>query len=207
MPQPATANSPRRIAVRVIVTLASVGAVLPLAACGSSPSASASEQGSEREGAARLADYARCLREHGVEAQVGTPPGGGQAIKIGAKGPVGGRGKLEAAQQACKKYQPQPKKVNLTPQQKVEREEAVQKFARCMREHGIEVKASVSGGGIQVQIHGHPGSGPNPESPAFQQAQNNCQKYMIQAKLPGAPRTSSHSGEGSGASLSLAGGG
>ncbi len=179
---------------------------IPLAACGgSSPSASAgAEQEGEREGSAKLADFARCLREHGVEVQIGTPPGGGQAIKLGAKGPVG-KEKMNAAQAACKKYQPQPKKVDLSPQEKVEREEAVQKFARCMREHGIEVHASASGGGIQVQIHGHPGSGPNPESPGFQKAQNTCQKFMAKPKLPHGPAAStSHSSEGeSGAGASL----
>jgi hypothetical protein len=183
---------------------------MPLAACGgSSPNASAaSEREGEQASSAKLADFARCLREHGVEAQIGTPPGGGQAVKLGAKGPVG-KEKMNAAQAACKKYQPQPKKVDLSPQQKVEREEAVQKFARCMREHGIEVHASASGGGIQIQVHGHPGSGPNPESPGFQKAQTTCQKYMSKLKLPGAAGTS-HSSEGesaggAGASLSTEG--
>ena len=60
-------------------------------------------------------------------------------------------------------------KVNLSPQEKVQHEEAVLKFAKCMREHGVDVHASAASGGIQIRIHAGPGSrGPNPESPAFQ---------------------------------------
>jgi hypothetical protein len=199
---------PRRtILVRLTVALASAWLALGLAACGSSSpaTAAASEQEGERESATKLADFARCMREHGVQAEVSAMPGGGQGLKIGAHGPAGGREKVGAAQTACKKYQPEPKKVDLSPQKKVEREEAVQKFARCMRENGIEVHASVSGGGIQVQIHGHPGSGPNPETPAFQKAQNTCQKFMAKLKLPNGPGTSKQSGEVAGASLSTGG--
>jgi hypothetical protein len=61
----------------------------------------------------------------------------------------------------------------------VERAEAVEKFAKCMREHGIEVHASSAEGHVSIQIHGGgPGAGPNPESPAFQKAQSSCQKLL-----------------------------
>ena len=70
---------------------------------------------------------------------------------------------MEAAQNACKHYQPEPQKVNLSPQEKVAREEAVQKFAKCMREHGIEVQASTAGGGIaDPDPRAPPGAGPEP---------------------------------------------
>jgi hypothetical protein len=91
---------------------------------------------------------------------------------------------MEAAQKACKKYQPEPQKINLSPQEKVARAEAVEKFAKCMREHGIEVHASSSEGRVSIQIHGGgPGADPNPESPAFQKAQSSCQGL-----LPGLPK-------------------
>ncbi len=133
------------------------------------------------------ADFAKCLREHGVLASASPGPGGeGQAIKVRG----GGRAKMEAAQKACKKYQPEAQKINLSPQQKVERAEAVEKFAKCMREHGIEVHASSSEGRISIQIHGQPGAGPNPESPAFQKAQGSCQKLLpFKGKGPAGART------------------
>jgi hypothetical protein len=160
--------------------LAAIGAIfaaLLLSACGGSSSPSTSSAAKEQQAEVKFADFAKCLREHGIEAETATGPGGeGHGLKIkGASGPA----KMEAAQKACKKYQPSPQKLNLSPQEKVERAEAVEKFAKCMREHGIEVHASSSEGRVSIQIHGKPGGGgPNPESPGFQKAQSSCQKLL-----------------------------
>lgn len=198
---------------------------LLLAACGgSSPASNApsTERSQEQKAETKLADFAKCLREHGVHAEVGTPPGGGRALKIGPPpgGPApgsGGPGQFEAAQKACARYRPEEQKVNLSPQEKVEHEEAVQKFARCMREHGIKVEASTAGGGIQIRIHGHPGSegGPNPESPAFQGAQKACQGLLPfkggpgGGPRPGGPpstnKSAGKSGQAGGLALSAGG--
>lgn len=207
-PTPAFRPRPRLRPAGPLAVLAALAAALLLSACGgsSSPAASAAaEQASERESETKLADFARCLREHGVQAETANGPGGGRGLKIGGgDNSASGPAKMEAAQNACKKYRPQPKKLNLSPQEKVQREEAVQKFARCMREHGIDVHASATGGAIQIGIHGSPGSGPNPESPAFQTAQNDCQGYMSKiaggkfaGKLGRLPRTGKGGTEGS----------
>ena len=164
-------------APRLLAIPAVLGPAVLLVACGgsSSPSNPAQEQNAET----KLADAARCFREHGVNAEVATLPGGGRGLKMG----LGGRaakvpGLMGAAQKACARYRPQPQKVNLSPQQKVEREEDVQKFAKCMREHGIKVEGSAKDGRVQILLPGHPGTGPNPESPAFKQAQSTCQKLL-----------------------------
>ena len=152
----------------------------------------------------KFADFAKCLREHGIEAAATTAPGEGHGLRI--KG-TGGPAKMEAAQKACKRYQPEPQKLNLSPQEKVERAEAVEKFAKCMREHGIELDASSSEGRISIQIHGKPGAGgQNPESPAFQKAQNSCQK-LLPFKGKGPPKPSTQSGPGSSESGRFATGG
>jgi len=130
-----------------------------------------------------------------------------------AGGPHGPQ-QFEAAEKACQRYRPEEKKVNLSPQQKVEREEAVQKFAKCMREHGIKVEVSTQGGGVRIGIHAHPGAegGPNPESPAFQSAQQACQKFLPfkgGGPRPGGPpstsKSPSKSGQDSGLALSAGG--
>lgn len=185
--------------------LASAGAIvaaaMTLAACGGSDSSSPSgaagkERSQEQQSETKLADFAKCMREHGVDAEFQSGQDGG--IRIKGSGNGSGPQSMEAAQKACARYQPQPKHVNLSPQQKVEREEAVDKFAKCMREHGIKVEASTQGGGVQIRIHNHRGSGePNPESPGFQQAQTTCQKL-----LPGggpSPGAAKRAGPGSGA--------
>ncbi len=186
MSRPALVRSLGHITAARPPTLTAVGMIaasLLLAACGGSSPSSTSSAAREQQAEVKFADFARCLREHGIEATTAGGPGGeGHGLRIkGTAGPA----KLEAAQKACKKYQPEPQKLNLSPQEKVERAEAVEKFAKCMREHGIEVHASSSEGRVSIQIHAKPGAAPNPASPAFQKAQSSCQKLLpIKGKGP-----------------------
>jgi hypothetical protein len=216
MPKPSplpTRTRPRLL--RVLVVVAAIAGATSLAACGGSKSpasAAAAERSSEQQDETKLAKFAKCMREHGVEASTSKGPDGhGFGLQI--KGKAGaGRSTLESAQRACKQYQPEPKKLNLSPQEKVAQEEAVLKFAKCMREHGVHVHASTSNGRVQMQVGGPGGSGgPNPESPAFQAAQKACQSLLPFGKHgpgPGAPRTSKSpdaGGPGSGATLGIGG--
>jgi hypothetical protein len=184
-----------------LAVLCAVVASLLFAACGgSAPKATGTQENEEK-----LVKFARCLREHGVNVSTGS--GKGQ-LRINGTNPTA----MDAAQNACKRFQPSGGKENLTPQEKVAREEAVQKFAKCMREHGINVHASTAGGGVQIGVEGK-GGGPNPESPAFQAAQKACQGLLPFKGGPGGPpgggpSTSSAkpgSGSGSGAGLQLGG--
>jgi len=175
-----TATRSDRLPRAVALSAVALATATLLAACGGSSDPASGERAQEQQAETKLADFARCMREHGVAAETATAPGGGHALKIG--GPAGGSPKspavMEAAQKACARYRPTPKAVNLSPQQRVETEEKLQKFAKCMREHGIKVETSTSGGGIQIGIR-HAGSGgPNPESPGFQQAQTDCSKLL-----------------------------
>lgn len=211
-PAPARA---RTATLRLAAALAMLAAGMVLLACGSSKpgaDAAASEQARERSDEVKAAEFAKCLREHGMDATAGAG-GGGFRLQVRPKAGTGPQ-TMEAAQKACRKYQPEPKKVHLSPQEKVQREEAVLKFAKCMREHGVDIHAGVQGGGISIRVHGRPGSGPNPESPAFQAAQKACSGYLpFKGKggpgaghLDGPPSTSSSGGGGaSGAGLAIGG--
>ena len=201
-----SADRARASRLPMLAALGVIAASLTLAACGgSSSSPSASSAAREQQAEVKLADFAKCMREHGIEAEAAAGPGGeGHGLKI--KGPSG-PAKMEAAQTACKKYQPAPQKLNLSPQEKVERAEAVEKFAKCMREHGIEVHASTSEGGISIRIHGKPGAGPNPESPAFQKAQSSCQGLLPFKKgFHGGPPPKQLSGSSEGRNANAQGG-
>jgi hypothetical protein len=156
-----------------LAALALLLAGLLVACGGSSPHQSLSAR--EQTEAKQEIDFARCLREHGFDAEVAS-----SGLKISPGNAHGGPEAQEAAQTACaRRYDPEVQLVNRAPQQRVEREEAVQRFARCMREHGINVEASAYRGAPTVHVHSHPGSGePNPESPSFQQTQATCQKLL-----------------------------
>ena len=198
----------RRPPLVLLSVLCVASASLLLAACGgSSPSSTdSSAQATEQQAEVKFADFAKCLREHGVNAEAISHPGGGHGLKVSPGTAGAGPAAMEAAEKACARYRPAPQKLNLSPQQKVEQEEAVQKFAKCMREHGIKVEATTSGGGVQIAIHAHAGQAgaPNPETPAFRKAQSSCQRLLPQPpKGAGSP-----SGKpGSSESRSLSSGG
>jgi hypothetical protein len=186
----------------IFAALAALLACALLSACGGSskdPTAS-----SEQQDETRLANFAKCLREHGVDAEAGSGPFGGRGVKVSPGKAGASPAAMEAAQKACARYRPTFKRVNLSPQQKVESEEAVRKFATCMRAHGIKLEASSSGGGAEIRIHSPGAGGPNPQSPGFQAAQNACQKLLPSKGGPG-PGGATADGQGSGAALAPGG--
>jgi hypothetical protein len=188
----------RRHRLAVLAVAFATSAILALAACGGS----ASKQTASQENDEKFVSFAKCMREHGLN--VSTSPG---AIKINSANPR----TLQAAQNACKRYQPSARKENVSPAQRAAAEDAALKFAKCMRSHGINVpNPTVTGeGGIGIKIQGGPGS-VNPSGANFQAAQKACQGLL--PKPPGAPagagfNTGGPGSPGSGASLSLRTGG
>jgi hypothetical protein len=198
---------PFRPPLAPLVALCAAGASLALAACGGSASGSAAshEQAKEQD----LVKFAQCMREHGVN--VSTPSGASGAIKITGTGSAGNPHSLEAAQNACKRYQPSAGKQNISPAERAALEDASLKFAQCMRSHGVNVPnptTSAAGGGFSIKIQGGPGS-VNPSSPSFQAAQKACQGLLPKppgGKGPGMS-TNGPSSPGSGPSLGLSPGG
>jgi hypothetical protein len=186
-----------------LLGLGAIVASLGLAACGGSGGSGA--KASAATPADNALKFSKCMREHGV-ASFPDPEISGGNVKLQFKA-TGGQVSpqtLEAAQRACQRYQA-PEQQNLTPQQKVEREEAGLKFAKCMREHGINLpNPTTSGGGIRIK--GGPGTGLDPSSPAFEAAQKACQGLLPKFKGGGGPRTGTVKG-GGGAGLSLSPGG
>ena len=83
----------RQLAPLAVIAAAALGA------CGGSGSGSLSGAGSQEARAeTKLADLARCMREHGFDAKVAPFPGGGHGIAI-RPGSAHGPEALEAAQE------------------------------------------------------------------------------------------------------------
>jgi hypothetical protein len=124
--------------------------------------------------------FARCMRQHGID--MPDPKFNGNAVsqeftaRRGSNGPASP--KFKAAQQACQKYLPnggQPTKPNPQEQQQM------LAFARCMRQHGVNVPDPGASGGIEVK--GSPGTA-NPDSPQFKAAERACQQYEPKGAKP-----------------------
>jgi hypothetical protein len=180
-----------------VALLGGLAASLLLVACGGSGASGNASASAEKSREQKFIAFAKCLREHGVD--VTTPNGARGKFRIGFKG-TGSPQKMEAAQNACKKYAPFDR-PNLSPQERVEREEAVRKFAKCMREHGINIHAETKEGGAAIAIQTRAPGRPNPESPGFEAAQKACQAF-----LPKPPKGLPRGGPGAGPSTSRSGG-
>jgi len=157
------------------------GGVASLSGRGAEQPAS-QDQNSQRKDAQQGAlDFARCMREHGVDMPDPKVEGNGlMKMEIGNAGRKPDLKKMQAAEQACRKHlqnggegrrQPDPKFLD-----------QALKFARCMRQHGVDMPDPSAEGGLVFQA-GKAGGGP--DSPRFKQAQRACQSLM---PAPGAER-------------------
>jgi hypothetical protein len=168
-------------------------ASLALVACGGSGSkaSAGASQGNEQQ----ILNFTRCMREHGVNISTPNGPGGGPIKVTGTNPQV-----MEAAQKACARYRPQGGPEKLSPAERAQREDQVREFARCMREHGVEVQTQTGDGGVRIGINAN---GVRPESPAFQAAQKACESYL--PKPPGGRAGGPRPGSGGGPSTKSSG--
>jgi hypothetical protein len=137
------------------------------------PTATTSAGGSKDFKQAALA-FARCMRQHGID--LPDPQFNGNGItqeltaRRGSNGPDSP--KFKAAQQACQKYLPNG---GVAPKPNPQQQQQLLQFARCMRQHGIDLPDPGASGGIEVK--GGPNT-VNPDDPKFKAAQQACQQYL-----------------------------
>jgi hypothetical protein len=162
---------PAAIAAALLTACSSAGSGGPgVASIGTSGSPSGSA--SDDQHADPLA-YSKCMRSHGVPQFPDPDPNGGLELSAGpGTGINPDSATFKAAQQACQHLLPTP-----PPEQQQQNYEALLKFAKCMRDHGISDFPDPSpDGGLQIKS-GH-GSDLDPNSPTFKAAQQACQKYL-----------------------------
>ena len=134
-----------------------------------------------------MLDFAKCMREHGVDMPdpqfSDDGAGGGFTVQEGPAGEAD-RAEMDEARKACQSIMDKIES-SLPPPDPARVEEAKQQmlaFAECMREHGIDMpdpQIDTDGGGIRVQAGG---PGMDPDSPGFMEANEACSK---EAGLPG----------------------
>jgi hypothetical protein len=145
---------------------------LALAACGGGDGSSAASPDDQRAEFRKAGvEFAQCMREHGIEMKDPTAGGG---ITLSAGPGSNNPAELEAAQKACQHILEKVKPPELSDEQQREFKERALAFARCMREHGIEMPDPQFGKEGQVQQR--LGNGQNPENPRFQEAAEECSK-------------------------------
>ena len=136
------------------------------------PTPSASPSASLDPETARL-EFARCMREHGID--LPDPGSGGVSgpITIGGNGPDAE--KMQTAMEACNSILGDA--FGAPAQIDPEMQDKMLEFAKCMRDNGVDFPdPDVSGNGGRIQIGG-PG-GLDPSSKTFQAAQEACQSIL-----------------------------
>ncbi len=162
------------LAALTLATITGCGGSGGTGSGGSGGAAAASPAGGTTQDAVR---WARCMREHGVDVP---DPSDGGPVKITGDGQDAAA--LDSATKACAAHAP---KLDLDPQRQQQVQQQVLAFTRCMREHGVDLPDPQAKGDGSVVIGG-PGQGagvPDPQSPAFRQAQEKCSSLL--PKPPG----------------------
>ena len=121
--------------------------------------------------------FAQCMRDNGVDMQ--DPKDGRVEIKASAKSSAGGGPKLsdptiEAAQKKCAHLMPNGGK----PRKPSSAELATMRaYSKCMRDHGVTAFPDPNPDG-GMQLRAGKGTGIDPQSQTFKDADKACQKYQ-----------------------------
>ena len=167
--------------MRILCLLAPALAALALAACGGGEDPAPASNGTsnrpvlDAKSKQAMLDFARCMRQHGVDMPDPKFEGGGAVIRSRAQGMTPEQAK--AAEQACAKYQKQLKPPAMSKEQQDKFKRQALANARCMREHGIDMPDPQFGpnGEVQQRIGGKV----EPTDPKFQAAQKACGGGLI----------------------------
>jgi hypothetical protein len=132
--------------LRTVAVAALVLAALGLVACGgdeptptSSSGGSGRARGPDAQTRKAMLDYARCMREHGIDMPDPKFDENGGGVSIQRSGAGTTPEQQRDAERACAKYQKQIKPPPMSAAEKERMRRAALANARCMREHGIDM--------------------------------------------------------------------
>jgi hypothetical protein len=163
-----------------VLTLPLAAASLALGACGGGdPDATAGPGDQRAEAREAMLDFAKCMREHGVN-MPDPQPGERGGIKIAGPDFGADKATMNRAEEACRKILERVRPPELSAEQEQEFKDRALEFARCMREQGIDMPDPTfgQGGRITQRIEGGPGKGLGPDNPRFRAAMEECEEYQ-----------------------------
>jgi hypothetical protein len=169
----------------LVLALAACGAahdgdrVASLSGAGATTTTTGGKPGAARDPQQAAVDFARCMRRHGIDMP---DPVVDDQGRVKARIDPGGRrpdpAKLEAAQRACGDLMGGGDgDRQLDPAAR----DAMVAFARCMRQHGIDMPDPTGDG---LLLRRDDDRGPDPESDAFQAAERACDHHLANLGRP-----------------------
>ncbi|WP_439383906.1 hypothetical protein [Amycolatopsis lexingtonensis] len=178
--------------MRTRIVVAAIGAALLLAGCGgkgddgskvasiSTPPKSGGPTAADNSGKSdedKMRDFAKCMREHGVDMPDPKPAGdgsGGMAITLGGDG--ADASKIEGAQKACRHLMPNGGEMKPPSAEELDK---MRKDAKCMREHGIDMPDPDPSGKGTMRV-----GGPGDDPKKFEEAAKACGMGMSVKSAP-----------------------
>ena len=154
--------------MQISIPVTAVLCALAFAACGADDPAGETAADPEQDRRDAALAYAQCMREEGVD--MPDPEVGEGGLKL-----VGPKGvtpeKMRAADGACRKHLEAIKPPEASEEEQAEFREEALAHAQCMREHGIDMPDPTFGENGEARMRIGPGSGVDPESAKFKEAE------------------------------------
>jgi hypothetical protein len=144
--------------------------------------------------------WAKCMRKHGVDVPDPQFDNGRLTIRAGARGRRLDNiesEKFQKAQEECGEPFGRSGGPPISDEEREELQEAMLAFAKCMREHGVDMpdpEFSGQGGGVQFRAGG-PGGGVDPNGATFRKAEEACGDILEDARPDGGRLGRSTGGE------------
>lgn len=124
-------------------------------------------------------EWARCMREHGIDVPDPDFGNGGVGIRVRGQGSNPNSEKFRRAQEACGTPFGREGPPALSEEERQELQDAMLAFARCMREHGVDMPDPEFGEEGRGVFRVGPGPGATaPEQESFEEAQEACQPIL-----------------------------
>jgi len=167
--------------MRTRIVVAALGTALLLGGCGakaddgskvasiSTPPKSGGPAAADNSGKSdedKMRDFAKCMREHGVDMPDPKPAGDGKGMSIAIQGEGADKSKIDTAQSACKHLMPNGGEMKPPSAEELDK---MRKEAKCMREHGVDMPDPDPAGKGGVRI-----GGPGDDPKKFEEAAKAC---------------------------------
>jgi hypothetical protein len=138
-----------------------------VASLGGKATTTTSPGGGKSAARQKALNWARCLRQHGIDMPDPKFDAQGRMAQQMPAGVGPDDPKFKAAAQACQQYAPSGAPDKVDPQE----QQQMVAYARCMRQHGINIPDPKPGEGISLDSD----KGVNPDDPKFKAADQACQ--------------------------------
>lgn len=124
-------------------------------------------------------EWARCMREHGIDVPDPEFGNGGTAVRVGGPGFNPNSEKFRTAQKECGTPFGRGGPPALSEEERQEFQDAMLEFAKCMREHGIDMPDPEFGEGGRGVFRRGPGANSDlGDREAFEAAQQACDPIL-----------------------------